>query len=56
MLKKGQEVKLVQPIIQGKIIKLNIVDDVVQYLVEYKDAEGNGQERYFTEEQLEVVL
>ena len=55
MLKKGQEVKLVQPVIQGKIIKLNIVDDVVQYLVRYTDNSGIMQERYFTEEQIETV-
>ena len=55
MLKKGQEVKLVQPVIQGKIIKLNIVDDVVQYLVRYTDSSAIMQERYFTEEQIETV-
>lgn len=52
--KKGQTVKQVVPVIQGPILSVAIVDDVVQYEVGWTDASGDHS-RFFTEEQLEFV-
>lgn len=55
LLKTGTTVRLVQPVVQGEITGASIVDDEVQYKVEYVDANGERQERFFTESVLEVI-
>lgn len=51
---KGQEVKLNGVIPQGPVLKLRMDEDsgVVSYLVQWTDANGATQERWFTEDQL----
>lgn len=56
MLKKGDTVQLVQPLIIGNILTPAIVNDELQYLVEFVDSEGETQQRYFTEEQIVLTV
>lgn len=53
ILKKGTQVRLVQPVIVGEVIEATIIDGEVQYRVEYRDANGDTQERFFPAEQIE---
>jgi hypothetical protein len=53
--KRDDQVRLIQPVIQGTIVERVIVDDVDNYRVQWTDAEGQQQERLFTEDQLEAV-
>lgn len=55
ILKAGTKVALVQPVISGDIIKAEIVDDEIKYLVSYTDADAQTQERWFFESELEVA-
>lgn len=53
---KGQEVKLTAVIPQGPVKSLRMDEDGnFFYLLEWTDAEGNSQERWFEEDQLEAV-
>ena len=54
ILKSGTQVSLVQPVISGQVAKAEIVDDEIKYLVAYTDANGQAQERWFSESELEV--
>lgn len=53
--KRDDQVRLIQPVIQGKVVERVIVDDVDNYRVQWTDADGLPQERLFTEGQLEAV-
>lgn len=51
--KKGDVVKVKAVLPQGPIIKMRMDDDgIVSYLVEWTDADGHDQQRWFTEDQL----
>ena len=52
--KKGDHVKLVQPVIQGEVIERRIIDDEDHFVVAFTDANG-AQEQVFSENQLEAV-
>lgn len=53
---KGQDVKLATVVPQGPVKALRMDENgTFFYLVEWTDAEGNGQERWFEEAQLEAV-
>jgi hypothetical protein len=53
---KGQEVKLAAVVPQGPVKALRMDEDGnFFYLVEWTDLEGNVQERWFEEAQLEAV-
>ena len=53
---KGQEVKLRAVIPAGPVVKLRMDEDgVFFYMLEWVDAEGNAQERWFTESELTAV-
>jgi hypothetical protein len=53
---KGQEVKLRAVIPTGPVIKLRMDEDgVFFYMLEWVDAEGNSQERWFAESELTAV-
>lgn len=54
--KKDDQVRVVQPVIQGTIIRREIIEDEDVYLVGWTDAIGEPQERIFTEAQLEAVV
>lgn len=56
ILKAGTMVRLIQPIIQGEVTGAEIIDGQVQYKVEYTDVAGQRQERFFTEDAVEVVV
>jgi hypothetical protein len=48
--KKGEVVKLSTVVPQGPVVALRMDDDgVVQYLVEWQDADGVAQQRWFDE-------
>lgn len=50
---KGQTVTVKAVIPSGPVQKMRMDDDgVVSYLIEWVDASGNTQERWFTEDQL----
>jgi hypothetical protein len=54
--KKGQAVKLAAVVPQGPVKALRMDEDGnFFYLVEWADLEGNAQERWFEEDQLEAV-
>jgi len=53
---KGQEVKVRAVNPAGPVIKLRMDEDgVVFYLLEWTDADGNAQERWFAEPELTAV-
>ena len=54
---KGQEVRLKGVIPQGPVTKLRMDEDTgeVSYLLQWVDAEGNAQERWFAEGDLTEV-
>lgn len=56
-MEEGQEVRLIQPVIQGQITDTRYNKDAkgLEHLVAYNDAQGETQERWFLETQLEVV-
>lgn len=50
---KGEVVKLNAPVPQGPVVALRMTEDgVIQYLVEWTDAAGANQQRWFDEDQL----
>lgn len=54
--KKGDTVKLNAVIPQGPVMALRMAEDgVVSYLVEWVDAAGETQQRWFTEDQLSAA-
>ena len=52
--KKGDLVRQIVKPIEGTVVRPEIVDDQVQFVVQWEDADGIHQ-RHFTEEQLEGV-
>ena len=53
MFKKGDQVRVKAVVPQGPVVSMRMTEDgVVYYLVEWVDAEGNTQQRWFTEDQL----
>lgn len=53
---KGQEVKLLAVTPEGPVVKLRMDDDgAFFYLLEWIDANGNTQERWFAESELTAV-
>ena len=55
MFKKGEIVKVKTTVPSGPILALRFnPDGDVEYLVEWTDADGNVQPRWFTEDQLEA--
>lgn len=55
LIKKGSTVRLKAPVIEGPILDQKIIDDSIQYLVEYEAIDGSIAQRWFREDQLEVV-
>lgn len=53
--KSGDDVRQIIHPIEGKIVGKAIVDDDVQYLVEWTDKDGERCQRYFREEEIEGV-
>lgn len=54
--KQNDQVRLIQPVIQGTVLRREIVEDEDMYLVAWVDiATGKQQERLFSEEQLEAA-
>lgn len=53
----GNQVRLIQPVIQGSIIDTEYDKDAKSliHLVEWSDASGDGQRRWFKENELEQV-
>lgn len=53
--KKGDTVRQVVPVVEGKVENLAIVDGEVQFLVSYVDKDGETSSRYFKEDELTAV-
>lgn len=53
--KKGDIVKQVAPAIQGEVVGVGIIDDDVQFCVEYKTADGEVHQRFFTEAEIQAA-
>ena len=51
---KGQQVQLKGVIPKGPVVKLRMNEDTgaVSYLLEWKDADGETQQRWFAEDEL----
>lgn len=54
-MKTGTPVRLIQPVIQGVVKERRIVDDEIELLVVWTEADGSVVERWFREDQLEAV-
>ena len=56
-MKIGNTVRLIQPVIQGEIVDTTFDKGVgkLQHLVAWTDETGERQQRWFSEEQLEVA-
>ena len=53
MFKKGDLVRVKAVVPEGPVVSMRMTEDgVVYYLVEWVDAEGSTQQRWFTEDQL----
>jgi hypothetical protein len=52
---KGQTVRQKAVVIQGEIVKAEIVDCEVQFSVSYVGADGETHERFFREDEIELV-
>lgn len=57
MFKKDQNVRLKTVVPQGPVLKFRMDEDTgeVMYLLGWTDADGNYQERWFAEKDLEAV-
>lgn len=56
-IKTGATVRLVQPEIKGRVLKRRITpEDSTEVLVEFLDADGVAQRRWFPEAQLEEAV
>lgn len=55
ILKQGTPVEFVQPNLKGSIVKTEIIDDGIQYLVEYTNDEGDTHQRWFKETEIQEV-
>jgi len=55
MLKKDTPVTIKHTTLTGVVLRPVVVQDEVQYLVEYKDNEGETQQRVFTDAQIEAI-
>lgn len=55
ILKKETPVRLIQPVIEGKVLKADIQNEEVCYLVEYTGVDGAVHQRFFPASVLEVV-
>jgi hypothetical protein len=55
ILQPDTQVKFIQPEITGAIVKAEIVDNSIQYLVSYVNDEGDRSERWFKEDELQLV-
>jgi glycine betaine/choline ABC-type transport system substrate-binding protein len=51
--KKGDQVRQVVPVIEGKVVDVAIVDGDVQFCVEYTGTDGEPHQRFFTEAEIE---
>ncbi|MBK7491160.1 MAG: hypothetical protein KBF68_00970 [Nitrosomonas sp.] len=53
----GRQVRLVQPVIQGEIIDTEYDKSrkELKHLIEWQDADGAQQQRWFLESELEAV-
>lgn len=56
-LEIGQNAKLKQPVIEGQIIDTQYNKDAkeLEHLLIWTDADGEDQQRWFSESQLEIV-
>jgi len=53
---KGQQVKLTAVVPQGPVVALRMTEDgTFFYLVQWTDADGKAQERWFEESQLSAA-
>lgn len=57
IIKKGSKVRQVVHVIEGVVIarNMNNVDDELEYLVRYKDKDGEEHERHFAVGEIELV-
>ena len=53
--KRGDTVKQVSPIIDGQVVTLAIIDDEVQYLVSWTSTDGESHQKYFKEDEIELI-
>lgn len=53
----GQQARLKQPVVQGEVVDTNFnkTASELEHLISYTDADGELQQRWFLESQLETV-
>jgi hypothetical protein len=54
ILQPGQLVEFKQPVLVGSVLKAEIIDNKIQYLVDYTNDEGVPHQRWFTEDEVQV--
>ena len=57
-MKKGTKVKLIQPVVEGEVVKVKYDEDTdsKEMCVEFMDKDNNVQAVWFDESQLEEVV
>lgn len=55
ILQPQTKVQFVQPSLVGEVVEAKIIDNGIQYLVDYTNDEGTLSQRWFKEEELQVV-
>lgn len=54
ILQPNTQVIFVQPVLTGTVVKAEIIDNAIQYLVDYTNDEGVLNQRWFKEDELQV--
>lgn len=55
ILQPNTQVEFIQPTLKGTVVKAEIIDNAIQYLVDYTNDEGTVSQRWFKESELQVV-
>ena len=55
ILQPQTKVQFVQPSLVGEVVEAKTIDNGIQYLVDYTNDEGTLSQRWFKEEELQVV-
>ncbi len=55
ILQPNTQVEFVQPTLKGVVVRAEIIDNQIQYLVDYTNDEGVLSQRWFKETEIGVV-
>ena len=55
ILQPNTQVEFIQPTLKGVVLRAEIIDNHIQYLVDYTNDEGILSQRWFKESELQVI-